>query len=67
MVTMSQMSDHDWVTEEGEAVLAADPELRARLERQLAEDAAGTLTTIPDSVVRARMAELRAAQRSKSR
>ena len=60
---MHEMPERDWVTEEGEALLAADPELRASIQRQMAELRAGTLHTTPDAVVRERMAKLRAAQR----
>lgn len=67
MSGMSQMPDHDWVSEEAEALLDADPELRVSIQRQMAESRAGTLKTTPDEVVRVRMAELRAAQRQRSK
>ena len=54
-----QEPERDWVTEEAEAFLAADPELRASLERQLAESAAGTLRTVDTATVR-RMLDERA-------
>ena len=53
MGVMQEMPEHDWVVDEAEALLAADPELRASIERQLAEHRAGTLKTTPDEVVRA--------------
>ncbi len=58
-----QEMERDLIAEEGEAFLAKDPELREGIERQLAESAAGTLTTVADSVVAARMAERRAVRK----
>ena len=61
---MSAMEEleRDWVTEEAEALLAADPEFRASIERQLAESAAGTLRTVDTAAVR-RMLDERAPRR----
>ena len=61
---MQEMPDHDWVVEEAEALLAADPELRASIERQLAEHRAGTLKTTPDEQVRAEEVAARRRQTS---
>ena len=67
MVAMDAMPARDRLDEEIEAVLAAKPELGARLERQAAEHKAGTLKTIPDDVVRARMDKLEKARRQANR
>lgn len=63
MVMMDAMPARDRLDEEIEAVLNANPELPARLERHAAEHKAGTLKTIPDAVVRAQMDELEKARR----
>ena len=57
MSVMDAVPDRDWVTEEAEALLEADPELRASIRRQLAESRAGTLKTVDTATVRRMLAE----------
>ena len=52
MMDMDAMPERDWVTEEGEAILAANPELLESIRRQFAEDDAGTLKTVDTATVR---------------
>lgn len=54
-LTLMQNSipEDDWVTAEAEALLQADPELRADLRRAAAEHRAGTLKTVDTATVRA--------------
>jgi hypothetical protein len=49
----NSISEDDWVTAEAEALLNADPELRADLRRAVAEHRAGTLNTVDTATVRA--------------
>ncbi len=67
MMSVDPMPARDALDDEIEAVLAANPEIGARLERYAAERKAGTLNTIPDSVVRARMDQLDKARRQAKR
>ena len=57
MGAMQEMPDHDLMLEEGEALLAADPELRARIDRTLAASKAGTLKTVDTAAVRRMLEE----------
>jgi hypothetical protein len=63
MTTMQHsIPEDDWVAAEAEALLAADPELRADLRRAAAEHRAGTLKTVDTATVRAAI-EARIAKR----
>jgi hypothetical protein len=64
MGSMQEIPERDWVTEEAEALLAADPTLRESLERQMAESRAGTLRTVDTATVR-RMLDERAPRRER--
>jgi hypothetical protein len=49
---MEERPNRDWVVEEAEALLEADPKLKESLERQMAEHRAGTLRTVDTATVR---------------
>jgi len=51
------ISEDDWVVDEAEALLRADPELRADLRRAVAEHRAGTLKTVDTATVRGAIEE----------
>jgi hypothetical protein len=51
----NSIPEDDWVTAEAEALLEADPELRADLRRMAAEHKAGTLKMVDTATVRAAM------------
>jgi hypothetical protein len=49
----NSIPEDDWVNAEAEALLNADPELRADLRRAVTEHRAGTLETVDTATVRA--------------
>jgi hypothetical protein len=51
----NSIPEDDWVAAEAEALLNADPQLRADLRRMAAEHKAGTLKTVDTATVRAAM------------
>jgi hypothetical protein len=49
----NRIPEDDWVSAEAEALLEADPELRADLRQAIAEHRAGTLKTVDTATVKA--------------
>ena len=60
---MESAEERDWVVEQGEALLRANPKLAESIDRQLEQERVGTLKTVDTDTVRRVLTERAAARR----